>query len=391
MSDKVQNAVTDKRMEDKLPLLEKYILHLINNNYSMNTVDSYRRDLGFFELFITMKGYDFNNINKLNIDEYKGYLRTGQHLLDIDKVERAKKNPQIPISKSQELQNIDLDPQNDQNSELNSENEPQIIDSKKSSYKGSRNGRSNPSGLNSRSVNRMLSSLRAFFVFLDDNDVKIPIPPNSIKLIKTEKKEKEVADFDELVQLIESPEQFESKKYIKYRNRALLELLFSTGMRISEVTRLDIDSLKTDPERKHILDNKIYIMGKGKKQRYVYLTERAIANIERYLEIRNDKYPALFVPLRGQRHNSIDLDTVRVSSRYVQSIIEKYKSRLGIRIPTTPHSLRHGFATYLAEKGANPAAIQRLLGHESLQTTTRYVHASDRFAEKTHEDFHPLQ
>jgi site-specific recombinase XerD len=71
-------------------------------------------------------------------------------------------------------------------------------------------------------------------------------------------------------------------------------------------------------------------------------------------------------------------------------MIKKYRKYLGIVTPTTPHSLRHGFATYLAEKGANPAAIQRLLGHESLETTTRYVHSSDKFAQDSHHEYHPL-
>ena len=81
----------------------------------------------------------------------------------------------------------------------------------------------------------------------------------------------------------------------------------------------------------------------------------------------------------------------RLSTNYIQMKIKQYRERLGINVPTSAHSLRHGFATYLAEQGANPAAIQVLLGHESLQTTTRYVHASDTYAEKTHKQFHPLK
>ena len=76
---------------------------------------------------------------------------------------------------------------------------------------------------------------------------------------------------------------------------------------------------------------------------------------------------------------------------YLQMKIKQYKENLGINVPTTAHSFRHGFATYLAEQGANPAAIQILLGHESLHTTTRYVHASDKYAEATHKRFHPLK
>jgi site-specific recombinase XerD len=81
----------------------------------------------------------------------------------------------------------------------------------------------------------------------------------------------------------------------------------------------------------------------------------------------------------------------RISPNYLQERIKRYRERLRINVPTSAHSLRHGFATYLAEKGANPAAIQILLGHESLATTTRYVHASDRYAEETHRKYHPVQ
>lgn len=344
--------------EELLPKKEDYLLSLLNNNYSFHTVDNYRRDLEIFELFLKHKNRNFDQIDKLFINEYKGYLRTGQHLLDLNKT---------------------------------AEKDLQTANVRKSSYKGSRNGRSKDDGLNSRSINRMLSSLRSYLNFLVDIDIQTPVPPTAIKLIKTEKTEKQVADFDELVKLIEAPETFELKRNVRYRNRAILELLFSTGMRISEVINLDKDSIRIDDTGKKILDNKLYILGKGKKRRYVYLTERCISNLERYLNIRDDENPALFVPYRGSRKASDEIDMVRISSRYIQSIIVKYKQRLGILVPTTPHSLRHGFATYLAEQGANPAAIQRLLGHESLQTTNRYVHTSDKFAEESHRKYHPLK
>jgi len=366
---------------DLLPNKEEYLLNLINNNYSMNTVDNYRRDLEIFELFLLMRGKVFNDVNKLLINEYKGYLRTGQHLLDIDKLEKSQMIPEGKLPEGRQVQNPEIGHQNSR----------QIRRYKESSSSGSRNGRSSSDGLHSRSINRMLSSLRAYFGYLVDSDIKIPIPPSAIKLIKTEKTEKQVADFEELVSLIESPEIFETKKMVRYRNRAILELFFSTGMRISEVVNLDRSHLKTNESGTRILDSRLYIMGKGKKQRHVYLTDRATRYLERYLKIRNDNYPALFIPYKGTRKIEGDKDMVRISSRYIQDVIAKYKKKLGILVPTTPHSLRHGFATYLAEKGANPAAIQHLLGHESLQTTTRYVHASDKYAEQSHKEFHPLQ
>jgi site-specific recombinase XerD len=237
----------------------------------------------------------------------------------------------------------------------------------------------------------MLSALRSYFRFLTDADKKVPIPADAIKLIKTEKVISNVAELDELISLIESPENFETKKNVRYRNRAMLELLFSTGMRISELINLDLEDLKLDESKKVIQDERIFITGKGKKQRFVYLTERAKHYLERYLMTRDDDYKALFIPYCGSRLGPDNAYTVRVSVNYLQYKIKQYRSRLGINIPTSAHSLRHGFATYLSENGANPASIQRLLGHESLQTTSRYVHTSDRVAQKSHKQFHPLK
>jgi site-specific recombinase XerD len=167
---------------------------------------------------------------------------------------------------------------------------------------------------------------------------------------------------------------------VALRNRTMLEVLFSTGMRISELVGL---------KRVQIDDTgRVFIRGKGKKERFVYLTPRAYGYVMKYLRTRGDDIEALFIPYRGR--NAADIHK-SISTNYVQSRIKFYRKILRINIPITPHSLRHGFATYLAESGANPAAIQILLGHESLDTTTRYVHASDRYAEKTHHQFHPLK
>jgi site-specific recombinase XerD len=178
------------------------------------------------------------------------------------------------------------------------------------------------------------------------------------------------------------------KRNCKDQDRAILELIFATGMRISEVVNLNKEQIRI--EAGSIKDDRIYISGKGKKQRFVYLTHRAIHFLEEYLSLRKDTYPAMFIPTKGTRIVTDNPYIIRLSQNYIQSKIAEYRRRLGIIVPTSAHSLRHGFATYLAEDGASPVAIQKLLGHESLQTTTRYVHASDRFAEKTHRQFHPL-
>ena len=211
-------------------------------------------------------------------------------------------------------------------------------------------------------------------------DYDVPVVPQSVKLVRMGKKHGQVAQMADLIKLIESPMQFEKNKTIALRNRAMLETLFASGMRISELISLRRDQLDQS--------GKIFIEGKGKKQRFIYLTQRAQQHIHTYLKTRSDDSPYLFVAKRGLNASK---KNKHISPNYLQMKIKWYRNLLGINVPTSAHSLRHGFATYLAEQGANPAALQVLLGHESLETTTRYVHASDKYAEDTHQKFHPLK
>lgn len=312
--------------EIELPHFDDYLLYIKTQNYSEETVYNYERDLTTFNNFLKKEfSVKFDNINKLTINQYKAYISSNDRVTAI-------------------------------------------------------NNKSDGIKLSSYSINRMLSSLRSYFKYLVDIDYKVPVSPEAIKLVKTERKHAKVAEFSELVRLIESPEKIEKNIIIGFRNRIMLEILFSTGMRISELCKLkrsDIDG-----------SGRIFIMGKGKKERFVYLTARAKNLLELYLKHREDKLPFLFIPYRGLNSQN---DNKRISTNYLQSKIKKYREILKINVPTSAHSLRHGFATYLAEQGASPVAIQTLLGHESLNTTTRYVHSSDRFAEESHLKFHPLQ
>lgn len=306
-----------------LPLFDDFLLNLKTNNYSPETVYNYERDLTTFARFLEDSALPFDRVDKRIVNQYKAYL--------------ASVDRRTPVK-----------------GEIHS-------------------------GLGSGSLNRTLSSLRSYLKYLIDMDYKVPVPPETIKLVKTEKRHGQVAELEELVRLIESPLVFEKNSLIGLRNRAILELLFSTGMRISELchlNRVDIDH-----------SGRIFIMGKGRKERFVYLTARAQNFLERYLSTRTDTAKALFIPYNGV---NAKLNQKRLSPNYIQMKIKQYREKLGINVPTSAHSLRHGFATYLAESGASPAAIQILLGHESLDTTTRYVHASDKFAEETHRKFHPL-
>jgi integrase/recombinase XerD len=307
-----------------LPHADDFLLNLQSSNYSPETVYNYERDLNVFNEFLDESNIEFDKVNKRTITYYKAYL-----------VSRDRKTA--------------------------SSTEP--ADKK----------------LDARSINRMLSAIRSYLRYLIDMDYPCPIPPEAVKLTKADRKHPQVAEFDDLVRLIEAPSYLESNSKIALRNRAMLEVLFATGMRISELCNLKRSQIDGS--------GRIFITGKGRKQRFVYLTPRAKQYLETYLSTRKDSSPALFIPYAGR--NVINPKR-KISTNYLQERIKRYREKLQINIPTSAHSLRHGFATYLAEGGANPAAIQILLGHESLNTTTRYVHASDKYAEETHHKYHPL-
>ncbi len=306
--------------------LDNFLLHLQSNNYSQETIYNYERDLKTFEYFLSNEiKKDFKNVDKKDIEKYKAYLSS---------VDRKTSQGKIPEKK-----------------------------------------------LESYSINRILSSLRRYLKFLIKTGYEYSISPEHIDLIRTEKKHIRIAPLKDIIKLIESPTFFEKNEIIAIRNRAILEVLFSTGMRISEITNL----------RKEQIDNegKIFIIGKGKKERFVYLTKRAIKYIEEYQKINPEKESVyLFIPYRGK--NNLKKNK-KISTNYLQEKIKKYREFLGINIPISAHNIRHAFATYLAEKGANPAAIQILLGHESLDTTTKYVNPSDKYAQETHKKYHPLK
>ncbi len=308
-----------------LPLSEDFLLNLKVNNYSPETIYNYERDLKVFADFLGEVKITFSRLNKRDILHYKAFLTS------IDR-QTAARHPGLKR-------------------------------------------------LNAYSINRMLSVLRSYFKYLIEMDYPAPLPPDVIKMIKTIKKKPQVAELGELIKLIEFPSKIEKDRRVALRNRAMLEVLFSTGMRISELVNLKMDRIDKG--------GRIFILGKGKKERFVYLTPRAFKILNAYLDGRADDSPFAFVPYRGL--NSPQARNKKISPNYLQAKIKRYRELLGINVPVSAHSLRHGFATYLAEAGANPAAIQVLLGHESLDTTTRYVHASDLYARKTQQKFHPLK
>jgi len=307
-----------------LPHVDDFLLNLQANKYSSETIYNYERDLNVFSNFLDESNIEFDKVDKRTITYYKAYL----------------------VSRDRKTANMEK--------------------------RGEKQ-------LDSRSINRMLSALRAYLRYLIDFDYQCPLPPEAVKLTKAGRKHPQVAELEDLIRLIEAPSSLESNVKTALRNRAMLEVLFATGMRISELCNLN---------RSQIDDTgRIFITGKSRRQRFVYLTPRAKQHLDAYLVSRQDDCPALFIPYAGR---NVAKSRKRISTNYLQDRIKRYREKLRINVPTSAHSLRHGFATYLAEEGANPAALQVLLSHESLDTTTRYVHASDKYAEGTHRKYHPL-
>lgn len=229
------------------------------------------------------------------------------------------------------------------------------------------------------SLNVILVHLRCFFKWLADMDYSPPFPAERIKSSRTEKKQLELPSFSQILALIEYPTKHERHKLIALRNRAIFEVFFSTGLRASELIGLDRAQLNGH-------QNRILIMGKGKKQRWVYLTPRALDHLNAYLATRADDRPALFIPYK--KHGPTISPRLHIHT--IEMAVKKYCQALGISQKFTPHTLRHAFATALAEKGINPAILQGLLGHEALGTTGRYVHMADKSMEQAHAQFHPF-
>jgi len=387
-------------------------------------------------------------VSKKDISAYKGYLIGGQHLKDLGKI-RKEYTESVDITRLNEREALrgSQRPSNNSSGMNTPKFEDEFLSDIYRKVYGSlgmttrpRNSSKKDSGLDPNSINRMLSALRSFLKFRIEWDLDIPMPPDAIGMMKAEKRIKKVASKEELIKLIECPMEFEKDEKVALRNRCMLEMLFATGMRISELMSLDLKDINAE--------GKLYILGKGKKERTAFMTKRSLLWLNNYLKIRlrfanaeekkkelesftteretsegdeeNEKTsnlnlemfddsfkfikivesyrksgylekfesPALFIPFSGGRDGR---HSNRLSTNYFQEKIAQYRRKLGIQIPTSAHSLRHGFATYLAEDGASPVALQVLLGHSSLNTTTKYVHASEKFAEDTVKEHHPLK
>lgn len=222
------------------------------------------------------------------------------------------------------------------------------------------------------SISRKLASIRTFFEFLIRTG---SMKSNSAKLVPTPKGEKRLPTFltvDEVVKLVEAPG---SDNAYESRDRAILELLYSCGLRVSELVGINLGDLDLD-------SMSVKVLGKGNKERMVPLGSKACTAIKIYLSQRLDLKPKedhLFVNSRGGR----------LTTRSIDRIIKKYAVISGIPKNISPHVLRHTFATHLLGGGADLRAIQEMLGHKSLSTTQRYTHTSIEKLMEIYDKTHP--
>lgn len=229
-----------------------------------------------------------------------------------------------------------------------------------------------------RTQNYYMIALRAFLKFLRKRDIPA-ISPEKIELAKLPERQLDLITSAELERLMQAPkEAFEKEKdpdkargYL--RDRAILELLFSTGLRVSELCALNSDIDLTRDE--------VSVRGKGEKVRVVFLSPAAKQAVREYLKARNDMEEALFVDGRPNKLH-------RIIPRDVQRHLKSYVARAGITNVVTPHTLRHVFATDLLSNGADIRSVQQLLGHASINTTQIYTHITDSHLREIHKKYH---
>ncbi len=221
--------------------------------------------------------------------------------------------------------------------------------------------------------NYHLIALRAFLKFLRKRDIE-SLNPERIELAKTSGRDLDLITADELNRLMQAPK---GDELTALRDRAILELLFSTGLRVSELCSLNSD---IDLSR-----DEFSIRGKGEKVRVVFLSDSAKKAVAAYLKKRGDMGEALFVSY-GKISKGKDLG--RLTPRSVERLVKTYAIKGGITRKVTPHVIRHSFATDLLENGADLRSVQALLGHANIATTQVYTHVTDKHLRDIHKAFH---
>ncbi len=225
--------------------------------------------------------------------------------------------------------------------------------------------------------NYFMIALRAFLKYLARQDVDT-LSPEKVELGETDAAPIKVLDEEALKRLLEAPDVLDKSGL---RDKALLETLFSTGLRVSELASLNKDTVNLDRKE-------FSVVGKGSKERIVFLSDDAAKWLDQYLKSRKDPYKPLFIRYQGADDPADNGENMRLTSRSIQRIVEKYVKGVGLPVKATPHTLRHSFATDLLINGADIRSVQEMLGHSNIATTQIYTHITNKHLKDVHKSFH---
>jgi site-specific recombinase XerD len=231
--------------------------------------------------------------------------------------------------------------------------------------------------LSKTTQNYHLIALRSFLKYLAKRNLKA-MNSDHIELAKVVRPQLTFLDPEELQRIFEA---INTSHAVGLRDRAILELLFSSGLRVSELTNLDRDHINL--ERLEFM-----VRGKGQKDRPVFISPAAADWLQRFLDTRKDNYKPLFIHYSGTKSELDDGMYTRLTPRSVQRIVKRYAKLAGITKDVTPHTLRHSFATDLLRGGADLRSVQGLLGHANVSTTQIYTHITDPQLREVHQKFH---
>lgn len=220
-------------------------------------------------------------------------------------------------------------------------------------------------------------ALRSFLRYLSKRDIQT-LAPEKIDLPHAESRSLKFLEKDAVERLLNMPSISDEKGL---RDKAMMEVLFSTGLRVSELVRLNRDQINFER-------GEFGVIGKGGKARIVFLSERATDWLKRYLNARKEKFKPMFIRYGGaHRETEID-ESMRLTTRSVQRTVEKYVKKAKLPIKITPHGLRHSFATDLLRNGADIRSVQEMLGHKNIATTQIYTHITNPQLREVHKKFH---
>lgn len=229
--------------------------------------------------------------------------------------------------------------------------------------------------------NYHIIALRSFLKYMAKRDIKT-LSAEKLELAKAPERQISFLEGSDLERLLEAPLKSKNKEIIKLRDKAILELLFATGLRVSELTSLKRDSL-------NFKKDEFTIRGKGSKLRVCFLSNQSKYWVEKYLKARQDTEPYLFVS-HDKAKNGRD-EVCGLTPRSVQRLVSKYARAAGITKKVTTHTLRHSYATDLLTAGADIRSVQSMLGHSSITTTQIYTHLTDKQLRETYQKHHDKQ